>query len=324
LVMTEFVEFISGGNLMMILLFTALISLLLGMGLPTTANYIVVSTLMAPVIVDLGAQNGLIVPLIAVHLFVFYFGILADDTPPVGLAAFAAAGISGGDPIRTGIQGFTYDIRTAILPFMFIFNTELLMIGVHSWWHLIMVIVIAVIGMLVFAAATQGFWLVKTRLWESIVLLLIAFTLFRPGFWWDKIYPPLQEEPPAKLEQIVGAMEPGSRIRIMIEGENLRDGSKFTKTVMLLVGDEKTATERLAAIGIETRDEGSKTFIDNVIFSSPAEKAGLDFDQEILNVQVPTKRPAKQLMVIPALMLLALIWFLQLGRMRKLEAAPAT
>jgi TRAP-type uncharacterized transport system fused permease subunit len=98
LVMTEFVEFISGGNLMLILLFTAVISLILGMGLPTTANYIVVSTLMAPVIVELGAQNGLIVPLIAVHLFVFYFGILADDTPPVGLAAFAAAGISGGIP----------------------------------------------------------------------------------------------------------------------------------------------------------------------------------------------------------------------------------
>jgi TRAP-type uncharacterized transport system fused permease subunit len=129
LVMTEFIEFISGGNLILILLFTAVISLLLGMGLPTTANYIVVSSLMAPVIVNLGAQAGLIVPLIAVHLFVFYFGILADDTPPVGLAAFAAAGISGGDPIRTGIQGFTYDIRSAILPFMFIFNTQLLLIG---------------------------------------------------------------------------------------------------------------------------------------------------------------------------------------------------
>ena len=137
---TEFVEFISGGNLVLILVFTAVISLILGMGLPTTANYIVVSTLMAPVIVGLGAQNGLIVPLIAVHLFVFYFGILADDTPPVGLAAFAAAGISGGDPIRTGIQGFTYDIRTAILPFLFIFNTELLMIGVSSWLHLLLVI----------------------------------------------------------------------------------------------------------------------------------------------------------------------------------------
>ena len=134
LVMTEFVEFISGRNLILILLFTALISLVLGMGLPTTANYIVVSSLMAPVIVALGAQHGLIVPLITVHMFVFYFGILADDTPPVGLAAYAAAAIAHGDPIRTGIQGFLYDIRTAILPFAFIFNTELLLIGIVHWW----------------------------------------------------------------------------------------------------------------------------------------------------------------------------------------------
>ncbi len=85
---------------------------------------------MAPVIVTLGAAHGLIIPLIAVHLFVFYFGILADDTPPpVGLAAFAAAAIAKSDPIRTGIQGFTYDIRTAILPFMFVFNTQLLLMG---------------------------------------------------------------------------------------------------------------------------------------------------------------------------------------------------
>jgi TRAP-type uncharacterized transport system fused permease subunit len=112
------------------LLLVAVMSLILGMGLPTTANYIVVSSLMAPVIVSVGAQSGLIVPLIAVHLFVFYFGILADDTPPVGLAAFAAAAISGGDPIKTGVQGFTYDIRTALLPFLFIFNTELLLIDV--------------------------------------------------------------------------------------------------------------------------------------------------------------------------------------------------
>ena len=208
LVMTEFVEFISGGNLMLILLFTAVISLILGMGLPTTANYIVVSTLMAPVIVELGAQNGLIVPLIAVHLFVFYFGILADDTPPVGLAAFAAAGISGGDPIRTGIQGFTYDIRTAVLPFMFIFNTQLLMIGVAGWFHLVVVIVAAVAAMLAFAAATQGYFLTKSRIWETAALLLVAFTLFRPGFWWDMVYPPLVEKPPTNLEEMVAAMEP--------------------------------------------------------------------------------------------------------------------
>ena len=322
LVMTEFIEFISGGNLMLILFFTAVISLLLGMGLPTTANYIVVSSLMAPVIVDLGAQSGLIVPLIAVHLFVFYFGILADDTPPVGLAAFAAAGISGGDPIRTGIQGFTYDIRTAVLPFMFIFNTQLLMIGVVNWFHLLIVIVSAIAAMLAFAAATQGFFLTKSRIWETVALLLIAFTLFRPGFWWDMVFPPLTEEPAAKLVQMVGDMEPGAQLRIMLKGEKM-DGSEFTKTVMLPVGDAKTGAERLAAIGIETRNEEGKTLIDNVVFSSPAEKVGIDFDQEILSIQMPSKRPSKQLMFIPALLLYALVWFVQRGRKNRLEASAA-
>ena len=320
LVMTEFVEFISGGNLMLILIFTAVISLILGMGLPTTANYIVVSTLMAPVIVDLGAQNGLIVPLIAVHLFVFYFGILADDTPPVGLAAFAAAGISGGDPIRTGIQGFTYDIRTAILPFMFIFNTELLIIGVGSWHHLTLIIVTSVIGMLAFAAGTQGFFLTKCRIWETAVLILVAFTLFRPGFWWDEAYPPLEEKPAANLSQMVEGMEPGSRLRIMLKG--VKDtGKEFTKTIMLTVGGEKTSAERLDAIGFETREEEGKTLVDNVVFSSAAEKAGIDFDQEIINLQVPTKRPPKQLVFIPALALLAMVWFVQRRRIKKLDAA---
>ena len=208
LVMTEFVEWISGGNIMLMLLFTAIICLLLGMGLPTTANYIVVSTLMAPVIVTLGAQHGLIVPLIAVHLFVFYFGILADDTPPVGLAAFAAAAIARSDPIKTGIQGFTYDIRTAVLPFMFIFNTELLLIGVHSIPQLILVVLGAITAMLVFATATQGHWLVKTRWYETLALLLIAFSLFRPEFWWDKIHPPYEYR---EGSEIVHALEKSAR-----------------------------------------------------------------------------------------------------------------
>jgi TRAP-type uncharacterized transport system fused permease subunit len=125
----------------------------------------VVSSLMAPVIVSVGASNGLIVPLIAVHLFVFYFGILADDTPPVGLAAYAAAAISGGDPIKTGIQGFTYDIRTGVLPFMFIFNTELLLIGITGPIHLISVVGSALLAMLLFAAATQGFFLTYSKKW---------------------------------------------------------------------------------------------------------------------------------------------------------------
>ena len=132
LVMTEIVEFISGGNLIIILIFTALICIVLGMGMPTTASYVVVATLMAPVIVDLAAQNDLAVSLVAVHLFVFYFGLMADVTPPVGLAAYAAAAISGADPVKTGFQGFRYEIRTALLPFIFIFNGGILMIGLNG------------------------------------------------------------------------------------------------------------------------------------------------------------------------------------------------
>jgi TRAP transporter 4TM/12TM fusion protein len=323
LVMTEFVEFISGGNLMLILFFTAIISLILGMGLPTTANYIVVSTLMAPVIVNLAAQNGLIVPLIAAHLFVFYFGILADDTPPVGLAAFAAAGISGGDPIQTGIQGFIYDIRTAVLPFMFIFNTQLLMIGVDHWYHLIFVIVGAILAMLAFAAGTQGFFLVKSRMWETAALLLVALLLFRPGIVWDRVFPPLHEESPTQLVEWVDDMDPGTALRIKLKGEKM-SGKPFTKTIMLTMGGEATGVEKLAGAGFEIRDEDGKIFIDNVMFSSPAEKAGIDFDQEILNIQVPAHRLPKELMYIPAGLLYALIWLIQNRRRKQKSVTVAT
>jgi TRAP-type uncharacterized transport system fused permease subunit len=243
LVMAEFVEFISGGYVLLMLLFTAILSLVLGMGLPTTANYIVVSSLMAPVIVTVGAQQGLIVPLIAVHMFVFYFGILADDTPPVAMAAFAAAAISGGDPIRTGIQGFTYDIRTAILPFMFIFNTELLMIGVDTWYLLLATIVTAVMAMLLFAAGTQGYFITRSRLWESLALILVAFTMFRPGFWMDQIYPPLEAVPATEIYDIAEAMPENAQIRIQIKGEDL-EGREIDKVVMLPLGASNSDSKR--------------------------------------------------------------------------------
>ena len=232
-VMTEFVELISGGSLILILVLTAVICLILGMGLPTTANYIVVSSLMAPVIVNLGAANGLIVPLIAVHLFVFYFGILADDTPPVGLAAFAAAAISGGDPIKTGIQGFTYDIRTAILPFIFIFNTQLLMIGIDNVFDFFLTVITAILAMLAFASATQGYFLIKNRIWETVVLLLVAFTFFRPGFWWDMVYEPIVTADSAQIVEIAKASPPGADIQlevagVTIEGDEGHQGRRST------------------------------------------------------------------------------------------------
>ena len=186
-IITEVIEVISGGNLILILLITAFTSLLLGMGLPTTANYIVMASLTAPVIVTLGASAGVVFPLLAAHLFVFFFGILADDTPPVGLAAFAASAIAKSDPIKTGIQGFRYDIRTAVLPFMFIFNTDLLLIGIDSFWYAAWIFFATVIAMFAFVSLVQNFYMVKNRWYEGVLLLTSFMLIMRPYLFADKL-----------------------------------------------------------------------------------------------------------------------------------------
>ncbi len=177
---TEIVEIFAGGNLYLLLALTALACLLMGMGLPTTATYIVMASLTAVVIVELAPSAGLAVPLIAAHLFVFYFGILADDTPPVGLAAYAASAIARSNPIPTGLQSFAYDLRTAILPFMFIFNPRLLLIGVDSWWQAAWVALSGVAAMFAFAGATLGFLAARNRWYETLLLLLSAAVVLRP------------------------------------------------------------------------------------------------------------------------------------------------
>jgi TRAP-type uncharacterized transport system fused permease subunit len=138
------------------------------------------ASLTAPIIVKLAPDIGLEVHLITAHLFVFFFGILADDTPPVGLAAFAAAAIAKSPPIATGVQGFMYDIRTAILPFMFIFNERLLLIGVDSWALAVWIFVSGCIAMFAFACATQGFFTARNKWYENIIFLAVTFIILRP------------------------------------------------------------------------------------------------------------------------------------------------
>jgi hypothetical protein len=318
-VMTDFVEFVSGGNLLLMLVFTALVSLVLGMGLPTTANYIVVSSLMVGVVVELGAQSGLVVPLIAVHLFVFYFGIMADVTPPVGLASFAAAAVSGGDPIKTGVVAFFYSLRTAALPFLFIYNTDLLLIDV-SWLGGIGVFIVATVAMLLFAAATQGWFLTRSRIWESLALLLVAFTLFRPGFWMDMMFPPFEEHAPAEIIEAAANTPAGEPLRLRVAGlDDVGDPIQFV--VELPLGEGASGEERLEGAGLSLRTEDDKVFVDDAAFDSAAKAAGLDWDQEILKVLRPVETPPKYLMFVPALALLGLIVWLQ--RRRRPAAAPA-
>jgi len=177
---TEIIDVISGGNIYIMLVITAIASLIIGMGLPTTATYIVMASLTAPAIVSIAGAQEWFVPLMSAHLFCFYFGILADDTPPVGLAAYAAAAIAKSPPIATGLQGFMYDIRTAILPFMFIFNSDLILHEITSWSQAILIFLMACIGNFAFASATQGWFVARNRVWEIPLFLSVTVCAMRP------------------------------------------------------------------------------------------------------------------------------------------------
>jgi len=321
----EFVEFLSGGSLIVMLILVAVMSLILGMGLPTTANYIVVSSLMAPVIVALGAKSGLIVPLIAVHLFVFYFGILADDTPPVGLAAFAAAAISGGDPIRTGVQGFMYDIRTALLPFLFIFNTELLLIDV-TVGKAVIVFIVAVVAMMLFAAATQGYFFAKSRIWESAILLLVAFSLFRPGYWLDQIEPEFDQRKGSEIAQIAEKVPEGGKLRVIVSGPNFSNPDRLDETTVTIpFGKPGKGLARLRKAGLIVKVEGGKAKLDEPLPTSPLKSLARSFDfyddkpTVIRAILIPNDRMPKEVFYIPAILLLLMVVFLQ----RRRQTQPA-
>ncbi|WP_136440987.1 TRAP transporter permease [Pacificoceanicola onchidii] len=319
-VIGQVIEVISGGNLIILLILVAVLSLILGMGLPTTANYIVVSSLMAPVIISVGAQAGLIVPLIAVHMFVFYFGILADDTPPVGLAAYAAAAISRGDPIKTGIQGFAYDIRTALLPFLFIFNTDLLLIDVGPM-KAVMVFFVALLAMLLFAAATQGYFIAKSKVWETVVLLVIAFTLFRPGFWLDQVTDKYQvAEGSAVIEAMSGVAEDDAPVRLIVTGPDFDTGEPRSTTVVVpsVAGDGEAA---LTAQGLSVIEEDGKLLLDEPFPGTPLfETLGLEYDYygdtpvHVERAEIENERMPKEIFFLPALLLLAGIVLIQRRR----------
>ena len=170
----------AGGNLLLTLIFSVFACIILGMGLPTTATYIIMAAMTAPAIMTISADLSLGLPIIAIHLFVFYYGIVADDTPPVGLGAQEGAGISGADPVKTGLKSFRLDLAAFTLPFMFIYNTKLLMMNT-TLLELCYMIPICIIGMFCWSVFIQGFWIVKTYLLERVVFLGLAFLLVNPG-----------------------------------------------------------------------------------------------------------------------------------------------
>jgi len=256
-----------------------------------------------------------------VHLFVFYYGIMGDITPPVGLASFAAAAIAKEDPIKVGIQGSVYAFRTVLLPFIWIFNPALLLIDVHGWHEVLLVAAASTLASLAFAAATLGWFRIKCRWWEVIVLLGATFVLFRPDFFADYVGPEYTDAPASKLIEVAGRLGEGDRLVFQIKGTSL-EGDDVKKTVAVQLGartGESAADvrKRLAEAGLTVMGLGEQWQVSGVKFGSRAAKARIEQGFEIVAVKVPTDRLSAHWFYIPGVLLAALIWMTQGMRMRR-------
>ena len=304
------IESIAKDNVIILLFLTIILCLLLGMGLPTTANYVVVASLMATVLVDVGNASGFIFPLIAVHLFVFYFGLMADVTPPVGLASYAAAAISGGDPLRTGAQAFWYSLRTGILPIVFLFNSELLLIGIESIWHGLVVIVTSLIGILVFTSATQGWFINKLRWYEIVIFLIISISLLSPEFILNKFYPKYNY---LSIEEInKKQFDCNKEIRIKITRL-----TEYGERYKLFVIEKNSFDENFSLddYGMSLVVEDNKTIIDTLRWNGIAKKSGLDIGDIINEFKIENQnRPKKEIIYPIALILLSIFGYLNIRR----------
>ena len=300
------IESIAKDNVIILLFLTIILCLLLGMGLPTTANYVVVASLMATVLVDVGNASGFIFPLIAVHLFVFYFGLMADVTPPVGLASYAAAAISGGDPLKTGLQAFWYSLRTGILPIVFLFNHELLLIGIENTWHGLIVIITSLIGILVFTSATQGWFINRLRWYEVIIFLLISISLLAPEFVLNKFYPKYNYKDINKIHSI--KFNPNKEARFKVT----RPSNYGERYKLFVIKKNTFETEyNLEQYGISLVREENKVIVDTLRWNGEAKKSGFETGDYISEFKVEnTDRPNKRIIYPIAILLLIIFGFL--------------
>ena len=243
---------------------------------------------------------------------------MADVTPPVGLASYAAAAISGGDPLRTGLQAIWYSLRTGILPIVFLFNHELLLIGVDSIWQALLVIVTSLIGILVFTAATQQWFINRLRWYEIIAFLIISLSFLAPDYVLGKFYPKFNEQK-LSAESIQNlSFDPSKEVHIKVTRI-----TEYGERYKLFVIDKGKFENNynLEEYGVTLADQNDQLTVDKLNWRGEAKKSGMQMGDIISNFKIENPERPNKAMVYP----FALLFLLVFGYLNyRSKSSPAT
>ncbi|KYH12945.1 C4-dicarboxylate ABC transporter permease [Neorickettsia sp. 179522] len=305
-------DVVSNGNLLLTLFLTAVMCIVLGMGMPTTACYIIVSTLMVPVLMYVTNKSGIVLTLFSVHLFVFYFGLMADVTPPVGLASYAAAAIAGGNAIMTGVQAFLYNIRTMLLPFLFVLDPQILGFNLSGPLDLFQVVVFCILGIISVTAGSQGYFLIRSKFYESVILFFVGIALLAPSIFVNLVTP---EYLPLEMnEHILERSSDSKRIRVVLQ-ERSFFGSPEVKKVTIQSGVDGTIEQKLRSCGVVAAyDEDRMLNVVSVDHNATAQCATFDTSMKIVQIMVSRPQMPKWVVYATAFLLFSCIFLSQRKR----------
>ncbi|MGI9413763.1 MAG: TRAP transporter fused permease subunit [Hyphomicrobiales bacterium] len=319
-------EWISGGRLWLLLILLALLSMILGLGLPSAAAYIVVASIVVPLMTGLGADMGLVAPAVAVHLFAFWFAVLGNDLPLLGQSANAVAASARGDPIAIGVGAWRLDLRIAVLPFFFLLVPELLLIGVEHV-RAASVIVAAVFAAIALGAVLTRYFVIASRWWETAALAVVAVSLLAPNLWLDRIEPSYERVPPARLFSTAGTLPEGARLTFVVTGQ-ARDGETGSTTLVVPLGAAGEGVRRIERAGLTVNLDGPLAILERpfpgTAFAYLNER--FDFDAarrvEISEIRRATgERWPRETVYLPALALMLCIALLQRRRRARSDIA---
>lgn len=314
------ISFWAGDSILLIILITAFGALVLGSCLPTTANFIVIASMFAGAIQIVAANAGVELPAVVILVFIFYLAIMADVTPPMGVACSAAAALSGGNPFNIALRALRYGAFTLIIPVLIIFNPNLIWLDVPTLPERLGITLVSVLGIVSLIAGLRHYFITHIRWWESALLVFIGLMLLLPVQIGALIYPPYQHIAPQDIAKELSTLKAEQHMRLTFTGENGRGGPR---TVQADIFPQKDVSgEKLLdkfGVSLQAAENGTVT-VSDVAFNSPAEQLDIEFDYVVSAAEITREPLENSKIYFAALVLLAGVVSVQTLRVRKERA----